>query len=364
MDKESLDRRISAVLKNAGVGIILLVNTNSEDPNFIYMTDLRGGLFEGNFLLISKKGATLFTSPLEYELAKGQLSNKIKIVNLDSTEKVELLERELKGKEIGINGNFLPYNSLRRIKKRFKLGKIVDVSNAFEEARRIKDNGEISRIRMANKITKNAIAKVQAELKVGMTEKEVARRFGNYILEYGADGTSFDSIVCFGKNSALPHHAPDMTKLKHGDLVLIDVGVKVGNYCSDVTRTIIFGDPKVPIKDYEKKKRIIQVVKEAQAAAIASIKQGVAGKTPHLVASGIIDRADGGAYKGSFIHSLGHSIGIEVHDGSGRFLSPESELVLKAGMVSSVEPGIYIPGFGGARIEDDVLVTENGALIL
>ncbi len=364
MNNAALKRRIAKVLGAAKVERVLLANTGSEDPNFVYMTDLLGGLFEGNFLLITKRGVTLFTSPLEYELAREQLHNGIRIVNLDGKDKINMLIKEVKGKSVGINGNFLPYNSYMRITKRLKAGTLVDVSDAFERTREVKDDEEIARIRKANAITKRAILQVQKNLKVGVTEKDVARQFGNLILEMGADSISFDSIVCFGKNAALPHHGPDETKLRYGDIVLIDVGVKVRNYCSDVTRTMIFGTDKAKISDYDKKARIIGIVKEAQRAAIGSIKEGVKGDRPHIIARDYIDKADNGKYKGTFMHALGHSVGIEVHDGSGRFLSPGSKLVLKEGMVSSVEPGIYIPGFGGARIEDDIMVTKKGATVL
>ena len=364
MDSKAMKDRAARVLDAAEVDRILIVNTNSEDPNFVYITDLVGGLFEGNFLLIKKDSITLFTSPLEYELAREQLGTRIGIVNLDSQKKMELLVKELRGRSIGINGNFLPYNSYMRMRKRMKMRRIVDASAAFEKAREVKGVLEISRIRKANRITKLAIAGVQKHLKAGITEKEAARMFENRILELGADGPSFDSIVCFGKNAALPHHSPDSTRLRYGDIVLMDVGVKVNNYCSDVTRTMIFGNDKTRIKDYERKQRIIDIVREAQAAAIAAIKPGILGEKPHIIAQNIIDNADNGKYKGTFMHALGHSVGIEVHDGSGRFLSPGSKLVLREGMVSSVEPGIYIPGFGGARIEDDIVVTRNGAVIL
>ena len=201
-------------------------------------------------------------------------------------------------------------------------------------------------------------------MKVGVSEKQVAAEFDSLILKFGADGTSFPSIVCFGRNAALPHHSPDHTRLKYGDFVLIDVGVKLDNYCSDVTRTIIFGTEKGRIKDYDRKAEILKTVKDAQSMAIKSIREGQIGEKPHLIAEKHINSVGGGRYKGMFIHSLGHSIGIEVHDGSGRFLSPGSKLVLKQGMVTSVEPGIYIPGFGGARFEDDIVVKKNGAMIL
>ncbi len=363
MDRKTLRTRLRKVFSGAkGLRQIIITNTNSADPNFIYMTDLIGGLFEWSILLITRTKVTLFTSPLEYELAREQLRNGIRVVNLDSKKKVDILIRAVKGKRVGINSSFVPYGTYTHLKKRFKVKGFVDVSEAFELARQVKGSDELNRIAAANKITKKAIALVQNKLKAGMTEREAAAEFDSTILGLGADGVSFPSIVCFGKNAALPHHGPDDTKLKNGDFVLIDVGVKLHNYCSDVTRTMIFG--KADKKDYKRKLELLNTVKEAQKAAIKSIKEGRKGEAPHVIAENYINSAIGGRYKGTFIHALGHSIGIEVHDGSGRFLSPGSKLILKSGMVSSVEPGIYVPGFGGARFEDDIVVTKNGARIL
>ena len=364
MNGRILKKRIASLFRFAGVEAILVVNTGAEDPNFIYMTDLAGGLFEGNLLLVTRKGVTLFTSPLEYELAKAQLKDSIRIVNLDSKGALAVLVNGLKGRTVGINGNFVPYNTYMRIRRKMKIRRLVDVSGAFERARIVKDGEELRRMIAANRITKRAIAETQKRLKEGMTERQAAAGFEALALKYGADAVSFPPIVCFGKNAALPHHGPDGTKLKHGDLVLIDVGVKVRNYCSDVTRTTIFGSGRARIMDYERKRRIIGVVKEAQRLAMQTIMEGIKGVRPHEAAQEYIDSADKGAYKGAFIHSLGHSIGIEVHDGSESMLAPGSKLVLKAGMVSSVEPGIYLPGFGGARLEDDIVVTRKGCRIL
>lgn len=361
MNQKSLmgkTKKVFGFAKN--INKILIINTSSQDPNFIYMTDFSGGLFESSFLLVERKKATLFTYSLEYEIAKQQAPKSMKVINLNSKEKFELLKKEVKGIKIGVNESFIPYRTYKNIKKRLKPRRIVDVSAAFEKAREIKTDREIKQIGMAAKITKKAIAEAQKTLKIGITEKEVATNFENATLRLGADDLAFGSIVCFGKNAALPHHNPDNTKLKKGDFVLIDVGAKVGNYCADITRTIIFGKDK----DYAEKLKILNIVKDAQKKAIAQIKEGAIGGNVHLTAQKYIDGADKGEYKGTFIHSLGHSIGIEVHDGSGGFLSPGSKLVLKEGMVTSVEPGIYLPGFGGVRFEDDILVTKKGAIIL
>jgi Xaa-Pro aminopeptidase len=347
-----------------GLNAILLVNTNSEDPNFVYMTDFTSGIFESSMLLLERRNGTvtLFTSPLEYGTAMAQKPKGMTVVNVDSKTKLDLLKRKISGKAIGINADFLPYGYYLRIKKRYAPKKLTSVSDAFTAVRLVKSDAEIARIRKGSTITKKAIEIARKSLREGMTEKELAAIFENAIRTLGADGTAFSTIVCFGKNAALPHHMPDNTKLKYGDFVLMDVGAKVDNYCSDVTRTFLFGSDRKTIPDYDKKMAVISTVKEAQSLAIKSIKEGVLANKPHMVAQEHIERANGGIYKGKFTHALGHSVGIEVHDGPG--LWPGAKFRLKAGTVTSVEPGIYIEGFGGARIEDDVVVTKNGAAIL
>ncbi len=353
---------IFAHQKAKGLDSILIVNTDNEDPNFIYMTDFRSGIFEQSFLLLERHGMTLFTSPLEYETALKQKSGSMRVINVDSKKKLELLKRKISGKTIGINAGFMPYSYYLSIRKRYSVKKMVDVSDAFVSVRLVKTPMEVERIRKGSSITKKAIEVSRRALKIGMTEKQLCTIFENALKSLGADGTAFSTIVCFGKNAALPHHMPDGTKLRYGDFVLIDAGAKIDNYCSDVTRTFIFGNYKKKIPDFEKKMAVINTVKEAQKLAIKSIKEGVLGSKPHLVAQTRIDTANGGVYKGKFTHALGHSVGIEVHDGPG--LWPSAKFKLKAGTVTSVEPGIYIVGFGGARIEDDILVTKNGAVVL
>jgi Xaa-Pro aminopeptidase len=203
---------------------------------------------------------------------------------------------------------------------------------------------------------------IQKEFKEGMTEMELAARFDSISASLGSEGPSFKTIVCFGANAALPHHSPDRTRLRYGDFILIDAGAKVQNYCSDITRTSIFGTDKSRIPDCEKKQEMLRIVKDAQLAALRKIAPGVTGLTIHMEAQRTIDTAANGRYKGTFIHALGHSLGIEVHDGPG--FSPGAKQELEPGMVITNEPGIYVEGFGGVRIEDDILVTEKGAEVL
>jgi Xaa-Pro aminopeptidase len=172
-------------------------------------------------------------------------------------------------------------------------------------------------------------------------------------MKLGASSTSFTTNASWGPNSAEPHHEPDDSRLKKGDMVLFDYGALYNKYGSDVTRTFVLGRAE------KWQKEIYEIVLQSQLEAIDAVHAGAEAKEIDAVARRIIDSTQ---YKGRFIHSLGHGIGLSVHDG-GRF-SPSSDIILEENMVMTVEPGIYIPGKGGVRIEDDIRVTKNGCEVL
>ncbi|MDE1846405.1 MAG: aminopeptidase P family protein [Candidatus Micrarchaeota archaeon] len=357
--KSSIRHKIAKIFANAkNTDVIVLVNNNSQDPNFAYLAGYTSGVFEYDLLVFTKTRAYHITSQLEYQTALLQKHPEIKIVlrNKEGDHK-KLLKRLINGKRVGINGSFLTVESYQAIKKKYTAKKMVDVSEAFAKARLIKDSQEIEEIKGAIRITKWAMLQIQQDFKEGITERQLAAKFDYISSSLGAQKPSFDTIVCFGKNAALPHHMPDETKLKAGDFILIDAGSKVNNYCSDLTRTFLFTKEKN--KEMEE---VYNTVKEARIRAIHAIKVGATGEEIHKVANDYIESANGGIYKGKFIHALGHSLGIEVHDGVGFW--PGASQRLEAGMVITVEPGIYIEGFGGVRIEDDILITKDGAIIL
>ncbi len=363
MDKSEQLSRIKRIFSYVkGVDVIILMNNDNMDPNFIYLTGFTSGLYEFSYLIVEKYKATLFTSSLEYETAIESAPKGMEVVKMDpAVDFRSRISSMVKGKNIGMNEFFIPHGLYLLVTKRYQIEKTIDVSEALSKARLVKDDYEISTIKKAAGITKWALMMIQKAFKEGITEKELASKFDQISSSLGSSAPSFETIVCFGKNAALPHHFPDDTKLKKGDFILIDAGAKVDNYCSDMTRTFIFGDDKESV-NYKAQLRMMKVVKEAQLRAIHAIKPGAKGSAIHKIAQEYIDSVDDGFYKGKFIHALGHSLGIEVHDGPG--FSPGMNQLLKPGMVITVEPGIYIPGFGGVRIEDDILVTSDGAEVL
>ena len=345
---------------------MVLFNHDVErpDPNFSYLTGLVG-LYEQNFLIVKKKSLILITNKLEYENVKEHRFSGMEIVSAKTGKEIaKYLQKHCKGKVVGVYGISLPYLWYSTIKKLSKAKSVIDATSDFYRARQIKDEEEIGNIRIANRIVKAALKEITRDFKEGITEKELAARFDYIIMKHGADEPAFTSIVQFGKNSALPHHLPDDTRLTPNNIVLLDVGARYKNYCSDVTRTFIFN----PDKGSEKYKKILEiqkVVNGSQQAALKVAKDGVYGRDIQTAAANHITKYANGKYKRyafpSF-HELGHAVGIELHEGF--VVSTKTDTVMREGMVASNEPGIYIVGFGGIRIEDDMLITKTGAKFL
>ena len=222
-----------------------------------------------------------------------------------------------------------------------------------EKLRRVKDSGEISLMRVAAGIADSAFEAALTEIRPGMSEREVALLIDSTLRRMGADKESFETIAATGPNSACPHAKPTDARLEPGQFLKMDFGARYENYCSDITRTVCIGKPT------KKHKEIYQIVLDAQLKAIDAIAPGKSGREIDAVARDYIASK---GYGENFGHGLGHGLGIEVHDHVG--LSQTSDLVLEPGVVVTVEPGIYIEGWGGVRIEDDVVVTDSGADVL
>ena len=229
----------------------------------------------------------------------------------------------------------------------------VPTEKLVEGFRMFKDELELEKLRKAEAIGdlafKHIIQFIEAGWKTGLKENEVALELERVMRQSGATGTSFDSIVAAGAKSSLPHAVPDDSLIKAGDFVVMDFGCVYEGYCSDMTRTIIVGEPS------RKQLEIYEKVLEAQEAALKAIKPGFKGCEIDEVARSIIREAGYGDYFG---HGLGHSVGIEIHE-NPRF-SMMDQTIIEENMIMTVEPGIYVPGLGGVRIEDMVCVTKNG----
>ncbi len=361
---KDVTQRLGKVFANSNVDAIVVMNTGNMDSNFRYLTGFDGGLFEQCILIAEKRKSTLLVSGLEYGIAQSQKPKGMDLIKVESAREVwKDFHGLLKGKKIGFNAGFLPYAYYMNLKKHSPGSRFSDSTDAFENARIVKDEDEISRIKKANRIVKKALSQVEEYFKEGISEKKLAMQFDYLMAEAGADAPSFESIVAFDKNSALPHHTPDETKLRRNSIVLIDVGARCANYCSDVTRSFVFKPDKASSK-YKRIMDMYKTVEGAQEAARAVAVEGAMGHEAHDAAARFIDKAHGGIYRGKFIHSLGHSIGLDVHDSAKYALAPKLDFRLRRNMIFSDEPGIYITGFGGIRIEDDILITNGAAEML
>ncbi len=334
-------------------GIILYNSTKPHvDLTFYYATGLINGEFEGSALLMyPDHSADILTSRLEEESAKKSGMPVTAIMKRE--ERVSWLREKLQDmKRVGVNSTETTYHAYKRIKEATD-AEIVDVSDAVIQARNLKDEDELERLREACKIASRVADQIIDFIKPGMKEYELAAEISYRMRKEGGSGDAFDIIASSGPNSAEPHYTAGNRVIEKGDFVVLDFGSLYKRYRSDITRTYVVG------KATKKQKKIYDTVLKAHDEAIDMIEPGIKGENVHNKAAEIINSTE---FKGRFTHGLGHSIGLSTHDGSG--LSPNVDITLKPGMVYTVEPGIYIPGYGGLRIEDDVVVTDNGCEVL
>jgi Xaa-Pro aminopeptidase len=230
---------------------------------------------------------------------------------------------------------------------------LVALDDVVEQERLVKDDEERDLIRRAQAATDAAFTGILDRVAVGMTEQWVARELERLMIEAGADGLAFDPIVAFGENAAEPHHEPNHRTLEEGDVIKLDLGALVEGYHADMTRTIAFGQPASELR------KIHDVVRQAQEAAIDAVRPGATGVEVDAAARSVIDDAGYGA---RFVHGLGHGVGLEIHESP--WLGTTQDNVLPEGAVVTVEPGVYLEGIGGVRIEDMVEVMSDGCAVV
>ena len=255
--------------------------------------------------------------------------------------------------KIALQSAYVTLAQRKALVKALGAKRIVAVDGGLLEQRAIKDRTELAAIRKALAIQQQAFQNTLRFIKPGLTEQRVAAHLEYQMRSLGADGRSFPTIVAVDANAALPHAIPGTKKIRDGGLVLIDWGAKSRGYCSDLTRVVAVG--KMP----RRMAKVYQVVADAQRAAIAAIAPGVPLADVDAVARRVITKA---GYGKQFGHSLGHGIGLDIHEQP--VLAAKASGELQPGQVVTVEPGIYLPGVGGVRLEDDVLVTDRGYKVL
>lgn len=251
---------------------------------------------------------------------------------------------------VGFEENFISYAEYKEYIRKYKINNFVETEYIIERQRTIKDEEELENIKKACNITDECFKYILSYIKPGMTEKQIAKEIENYYMEK-ADGISFDTIVASGENSSKPHAVPTDRKIKEKDIITIDMGCKVNGYCSDMTRTIFIGEPT------QEMKKVYDLVLNNQKFVLEQYKEGA--NTRQLTR---MVENDFKLNNYDLIHSLGHGVGLEIHEPP--YISYRTDTILKENMVVTDEPGIYIPGKFGIRIEDTVQITKFGCINL
>lgn len=303
------------------------------------------------YVITDKNGSTFYTDSRYLEAAKSALCDKqIKVEQYNAKVNVYDLLKDYKSIAIPVALTYAP-----RYNKIVDLGvKIIDSMPAFNKAMSIKSKEELACIKKACEITDQSFVELLSHVKEGMTEIELAAELEYLMRKKGANGTSFDSIVAFGANSSVPHHETGNTRLKRGDVVLIDFGCKVDGYCSDCTRTFLFGD-----NGNEKFKSAYEHVLKAHQLVKEKAYSGISGVECDAIARDYLREKGLDKY---FTHSLGHGIGLQIHEYPS--VSPGAVNKLENGMVFSDEPGVYFEGEFGIRIEDTITLKDGKVISL
>jgi Xaa-Pro aminopeptidase len=310
------------------------------------------------YLVITQRQALLLTDQRTTEQAHHE-APAYEVVSYGSgargAQAVAETLRKLSLGRVGFESIHLPYRMWDEIRTDLPTGlEFVPVDRLVDDLRIVKDAEELAYLQDAVDVLDRCLADVLDRLEPGLTERQIARMVELYLLEH-ADGPSFPSIVASGPNASVPHAVPGDRRIQEGEAIKIDIGARASGYCSDMTRTVCLGEPR--------DSRLVElhaIVLEAQQQAERALRPGMTGREGDSISRDVIAKA---GYGDAFLHSLGHGIGLEVHEPPWLSQSRGDD-VLRPGMVFSVEPGIYVPGWGGVRIEDLVVLEEHGARVL
>lgn len=343
--------RARTILKDRGLDAIVISNPYSRR----YLTLHTGGDHapneSGGIAVISADTAKLFLSKNNTEWAESEAPD-FEIIGwtLPWSDDVVTALKAVGAKRIGFEEEALSVGDFRQLTE--KAGSDVEwvpLEGAVEELRAIKDLDEIETIARAAAITDKALIAALSALKIGDTELDLQRALDDAMRSFGADVPGFSTIVASGPNAARPHHSPGKRKIAEGDPVIIDMGAEIDGYRADMTRTICLGEPSSELM------KVYTIVLDAHRASLASVRAGATGKEVDSAGRDVISAA---GYGDQFVHGLGHGVGLRIHEAPSA--SQRSSHVLAAGMTLTLEPGIYIPGWGGVRLENLVIVEEGG----
>lgn len=322
-----------------------------SDTNRNYLSGFKG---DESYILVTLNEAFFITDSRYTEQAKNEVNGfEVKEYKNSIIDFVKDLAASLNIKSLGIEENFMTVKMYKEIKDALKDIELISLNECLEKQRQVKYPEEIENIKKAAQISDMAFSHILNFIKPGITEAEIGLELEFFMRKNGASKLSFPSIIASGKRSSLPHGVATQKIIEKGDLLTLDFGCVYNGYCSDMTRTVVVGSAS------EKQKEIYNIVLKANEEALKAIKPGNTGFDADKVARDIIEEY---GYGQNFGHGLGHGVGMDIHELPR--LSKKGLDELKANMVVTDEPGIYLPGFGGVRIEDLVLVTEDGCEVL
>ncbi|HZG85107.1 Xaa-Pro peptidase family protein [Paenibacillus sp.] len=340
--------KLRGVLRSEGHEALLVTNP----VNRKYVSGFTG---TAGFVVVTADRALLFTD-FRYTTQAAEQAKGFEIVEHGASALASIGDalRAAGVKRLGFEQRHVSYGSYLAYGKEIGEGVTLEPTDGLiERLRRIKDEQELEVMRQAVSIADAAFEHILTVLKPGLRERDVALELEMFMRKLGASGSSFDIIVASGERSALPHGVASDRVIGSDEFVKMDFGALYNGYCSDLTRTVVIGKPTA------KHREIYDIVLEAQLAALAGIRAGISGREGDALARDVIAKY---GYAEQFGHGTGHAVGMDIHE-SPRLSKMEQDS-LEPGMVVTVEPGIYLPGFGGVRIEDIVVVTENGCDVL
>lgn len=353
MNYQKRIKKLQKRLKRKKLDALLI--TQPENRSYLCgYTDGDHGITEtSGVLVVPAASKPVFMTDSRFIL---QAESEVRVANVEQypkglLPKLQELLPSLNVKKLGFESHYTLHSTSIKLEEAGKKAGFttLPVSDMIEKMRMVKDEDEIDAIRTSVQLNEKVFRQVYDQITEGMTELELAMLIENTMRSLGASKPSFDTIVASGINSALPHAVPTNKKIRRGDMLTIDMGLILNGYCSDMTRSFCFGDST------KKYKKVHRVVRKAQLAAMQVVKAGIPGSEVDKAARQVIQKAGYGEYFG---HALGHGVGLAVHEGPG--VSPRATKKLKEGMIITIEPGIYIPGWGGIRLENMGVVRGDG----
>jgi Xaa-Pro aminopeptidase len=314
----------------------------------------------GSLLMVSQQEQIVLTNPLYLEVATKEAVGweVTKSPSYDNAATVVTTAQKYGWQKIGFESTAITVAEHEKIRKSGEnIFTLVPFEHSYvDKMRQVKQPYELELLKRAIAITDETFAHLCQWIQPGMTEREVQWEIIRYMVALGADGPSFEAIVASGPNGSMPHAIPGDRRIQRGELITIDMGARYKGYCADMTRTICLGEPSEP-----RMREVYDAVLNAMKTCEAGLYAGIQGQAADALARNALDVVGLAEY---YIHSTGHGVGLQVHEGPGLSARVPEDAILPTGTVVTVEPGVYIPGWSGTRVEDCVLIKENGCEVL